>query len=202
MKFHPLHIDGACLIEVDRLQDDRGFFARLWCGREFEQHGIGMEVAQASISHNAIAGTLRGMHFQWAPSREAKLDRCQRGSIYDVILDLRPDSATYAQHVGFELDDRRHNALYIPPGCAHGFQTLAADTEIVYLMSDYFRPDLEDGVRYDDPAFGINWPLPVSAISTRDLEFADFDPKSHGERYSRELQAEDTRSLSGPVSDQ
>lgn len=187
MRIAPTGLQGPCLIEIDRNADARGFFARLWCRREFREHHIDMEVVQVSISHNATAGTLRGLHFQWPPSREAKLVRCQRGCIHDVIVDLRPDSPTFTQHAAFELDSQRHNALYVPAGFAHGFQTLEADTDIVYMMSDYYRPDLQDGVRHDDPAFGISWPLPVSSISPRDHDYPDFDPAGHAERYRRAL---------------
>jgi dTDP-4-dehydrorhamnose 3,5-epimerase len=146
-----------------------------------------MEVVQTSVSQNPTLGTLRGMHFQWPPSCEAKLVRCQRGGIHGVILDLRPDSPTFTQHVAYELNSRSHNSLYIPSGFAHGFQTLEEDTEIVYMMSDYYRPDLQDGVRYNDPAFDINWPLPLSSISSQDLDYPDFDSDNHARKYTRAL---------------
>ncbi len=183
MKFTPTDLQGAYIIEIDPEKDDRGFFARLWCQNEFQQHGITMDLVQASVSHNAVAGTLRGLHFQWPPSQEAKLVRCQRGRVYDVIVDLRPDSSTFTQHVAVELDSRAHNAVYVPPGFAHGFQTLEANSDIVYMMSDYFRPELADGVRFDDPQFEIEWPLPIDCIVDRDRDYPDFDSDSYTKRY-------------------
>jgi len=187
VRFLPTRLDGSYVIQIDPLEDDRGFFARLWCRQEFLQQGIVMDVVQANVSHNALAGTLRGLHFQWAPSREAKLVRCQRGRIYDVIVDLRPDSPTFMQYVGTDLDSRSHNALYVPEGFAHGFQTLEPDSDVVYLMSDEFQPELADGVRFDDPAFGIDWPLPVNCMSVRDRAWSDFDPTLYRNRYSQGL---------------
>ncbi len=193
MKIIPTDLKGSYLIETDPIEDSRGFFARLWCKREFRQHGIDIEMVQVSLSHNTATGTLRGMHFQWPPSCEAKLVRCERGRIHDVIVDLRPDSPTFARHATFELDSRTHNALYIPAGFAHGFQALEANTDILYMMSDYYRPDLQDGVRHDDPAFGIGWPLPVSSITPRDRDYPDFDPDKHSRRYYQALDAGDSR---------
>lgn len=187
MKVIPTALQGSYLVEIDKQEDARGYFARLWCKQEFQQHGIDMQVAQVSISHNASLGTLRGMHFQWPPSNEAKLVRCQRGRIHDVIVDLRPDSPTFTQHAAFELDDRKHDSLYIPSGFAHGFQTLEENTDIVYMMSDYYHPDLQDGVRYDDPVFDITWPLPLSSISARDRDYPDFNPDSHTQKYNQAL---------------
>ncbi|MCP3663357.1 MAG: dTDP-4-keto-6-deoxy-D-glucose epimerase [Gammaproteobacteria bacterium] len=189
MKITPIDLQGSYLVDVDRMEDSRGFFARLWCKQEFQQYGIDMEVVQVSISHNAKPGTLRGLHFQCLPSHEAKLVRCQRGRIYDVIIDLRPDSPTFMQHAAFELDGHRHNSLFIPSGFAHGFQTLEADTEILYMMSDYYHPDLQDGVRYDDSAFDIRWPLPLSSISSRDLGYPDFDPDIYSRNFFRTINA-------------
>jgi dTDP-4-dehydrorhamnose 3,5-epimerase len=175
LNFVPTPLAGSFLIEIDRKEDTRGFFARLWCREEFEAHGIAIDVVQASVSHNAVAGTLRGMHFQWPPSREAKLVRCERGRVYDVIIDLRPDSPTFTHHFPVTLDGERRNALYIPSGFAHGFQTLAADSDVIYMMSDFHRPDVADGLRFDDPAFGIDWPLPVTRIIERDRNYPNFD---------------------------
>ena len=183
MKFVPTDLDGAFVIEADPIEDSRGYFARLWCQEEFRQQGIETSLVQASISHNVVAGTLRGMHFQWPPSQEAKLVRCQRGRVHDVIVDLRPDSETFTRHVAVELDSRSHHALYIPAGFAHGFQTLEANCDIVYMMSDAYRPDLADGVRYNDPRFGIIWPLAVACIHDRDRDYPDFDPDSYARRY-------------------
>ena len=188
MKFLPTDLDGSYVIEIDPVEDDRGFFARLWCREEFQQQGIAMDVVQASVSHNTVAGTLRGLHFQWPPSHEAKLVRCERGRIYDVIVDLRPESPTFTRHVAVELDSQSSNALYVPAGFAHGFQTLEADSDVVYMMSDQYQPELADGVRFDDPAFGVDWPLAVSCIAARDSDYPDFDPATYFSRYSQGLE--------------
>lgn len=176
------------MIEIDQMDDERGFFARLWCRDEFKAQGIEMDVAQASLSHNPLRGTLRGLHFQWPPSREAKLVRCERGCIYDAIIDLRPESSSFGQHFAIELNSRRRNALYVPSGFAHGFQTLEADSDVVYMMSDVFRPTLADGVRFDDPAFGIAWPLPVSCMIDRDRGYPDFDRAAYVKKYREAVQ--------------
>jgi dTDP-4-dehydrorhamnose 3,5-epimerase len=183
LNFVPASLAGVFLVEIDRKEDARGFFARLWCREEFAAHGIAIDMVQASVSHNAEAGTVRGMHFQWPPSCEAKLVRCERGRIYDVIVDLRPDSRTFTHHYAVTLDAGERNALYVPPGFAHGFQTLEADTDVVYMMSDFYRPDISDGVRFDDPAFGIRWPSPVTRIAERDRNYPDFERA----RYVRTL---------------
>lgn len=175
MKFLPTKLQGAFIVEAEPLADERGFFARLYCRHEFQRQGLDIDIVQSSVSHNAAAGTLRGMHFQWPPSDEAKLVRCERGSIFDVIVDLRPSSASFMQHMALELASSSHTALYVPAGFAHGFQTLEADTDVVYMMSDYYQPQLSGGARFDDPAFAIDWPLPVSVIAARDLDYADFD---------------------------
>lgn len=179
MIFTPTPIPEAFALELDRHEDERGYFARIWCREEFATHGIDVQITQASLSHNRRAGTLRGLHFSRAPAREGKLVRCQRGRILDVIVDLRADRPTYLQHFTVELDDRSHRAIYIPPGVAHGFQTLVDDSEIIYMMTESYRPELAAGVRFDDPAFGIRWPLPVSVISDRDRDYPDFDPALH-----------------------
>jgi dTDP-4-dehydrorhamnose 3,5-epimerase len=184
VRFLPTALEGAHLIEIERTEDARGWFARLWCREEFAAQGIAIDIVQASVSHNAAAGTLRGLHFQWPPSQEAKVVRCERGRVHDVIVDLRPGSPTFARHLAVVLDSRRHNALYVPPGCAHGFQTLQADCDVVYLMSDFHRPGVADGVRFDDPAFGIAWPLPVSSIALRDRRYPDFDRGAHARKFA------------------
>lgn len=171
MKFEPTPIPGAHVVAIERHADDRGFFARVWCRDEFRAQGLDLEIVQASVSYNRQRGTLRGMHFSHAPSTECKLVRCSRGSVFDVILDLRPDSPSYLSHHCVTLDADERNALFIPQGVAHGFQTLADDCEVTYLMTDVYRPELADGVRYDDPAFGIRWPLPVSCIADRDRSY-------------------------------
>lgn len=184
MIFSELPIAGAYAISVERRTDERGYFGRLWCREEFAAHGIPVDMVQASVSHNDVAGTLRGMHFTWPPSREGKLVRCGRGRILDVILDLRPDSPTFLRHVAVELDEREYNAVYIPPGAAHGFQTLVDDADVVYMMTEVYRPELADGVRYDDAAFGIRWPLPVARIAERDAAYPDFDSAAHRRRFA------------------
>jgi dTDP-4-dehydrorhamnose 3,5-epimerase len=170
-----MKIEGAFVIDPEPVTDERGFFARTWCRREWQQRGLNGELAQCSISFNAKRGTLRGMHYQASPHAEAKLVRCTRGRIYDVIVDLRPGSPTFRQWAAAELgaDDRR--MLYVPEGCAHGFQTLTDATEVFYQISAFHAPDSQRGVRWDDPAFGIEWPdAPSRAISSRDRAFPDF----------------------------
>lgn len=192
MIFVPTRLAGATIVEPERKTDERGFFARVWCRQEFAHHGIDAHVVQASISHNRHAGTLRGMHFAWPPSREGKLVRCERGAIYDVIIDLRPDSATFRQHLAVELNQDNRRALYIPPGFAHGFQTLADDTEVLYMMTDFYRAELADGFRFDDPAFDIRWPRPVTVIVERDRTYPDFDGPAFVRGYRSRIEASAT----------
>lgn len=189
MIFVPTALAGALIVEPERMADERGFFARTWCREEFARQGIDVEIVQASVSHNRRAGTLRGMHFAWPPSREAKLVRCERGAIFDAIVDLRPDSPTFTRHVAVELDQDNRRALYIPPGLAHGFQTLVDDTEVLYMMTDFYRPELADGVRFDDPAFDIRWPRPVTVIVERDRTYPDFSRDAHERRYRERVDA-------------
>jgi dTDP-4-dehydrorhamnose 3,5-epimerase len=184
MKFRELPITGAFAIEVERHADARGYFGRIWCEDEFAAHGIDGAMVQVSVSHNDLAGTLRGLHFAWPPSAEGKLVRCGRGRLLDVMLDLRPDSPTFLRHAAIELVDTAYNAVYIPPGAAHGFQTLVDDCDVVYMMNEAYRADLVDGYRYDDPAFGIVWPLPVARIAERDLSFRAFDAAVHRQHFT------------------
>jgi len=174
MQFEPLSIAGAMRICIERKPDERGFFARTFCVEEFAAHGLPTAALQASISYNAKCGTVRGMHFQWPPSKEGKLVRCLRGRLWDVLLDLRPGSPSYLRHEGVALDDDERAAVFIPHGVGHGFQTLADGTEVLYQMSDLFAPALQAGLRWDDAQFGIAWPLPVSVISSRDAGYPDF----------------------------
>ena len=174
MIFTETKLPGAFEIELERKADDRGFFARTWCAREFAEHGLGTTLAQCNISFNAHKGTLRGMHWQAAPFEEAKLVRCSAGAIYDVIVDLRPGSPAYLQHVGVELTAERGNMLYVPEGLAHGFLTLEPATEVFYQMSEFYTPEAARGIRYDDPLFGIVWPAPVAMIAERDATYPDF----------------------------
>jgi dTDP-4-dehydrorhamnose 3,5-epimerase len=175
MIFEKLEIEGALLIRPEPFEDHRGIFARAYCRNEFEAAGLAPDVVQASTSYNRRAGTVRGMHFQWHPSVEAKTVRCIRGLLFDVLLDLRPDSPSYLRHQSVTISQDDRLAVFIPPGIAHGFQTLANDTEVLYLMSDYYAPDLAHGFRWNDSAFDIAWPLTDIAISGRDATYADFD---------------------------
>ncbi len=179
MIFRELELTGAFLLELERHEDERGFFARAFCRREFEEHGLDPTVSQANLSYNRDRGTLRGMHYQVVPSQEAKTVRCVAGALHDVIVDLRPGSATYGHHTAVELSADNRASLYVPAGLAHGFQTLAPHTEVYYLMSEAYSPEHARGFRHDDPALGIRWPLPVSVISERDATlplFADREP--------------------------
>jgi len=164
----------AKLVELERIADDRGFFARSFCTREFEAAGLDSCVAQCNVSYNLRRGTLRGMHFQRAPHAEAKLVRCTRGAIYDVIVDLRTDSPTFRRWLAVELTADNHCALYVPRGFAHGFQTLADDCEVFYQMSEFYVPDAAAGVRWNDPAFKIAWPIADPILSPRDTAYPDF----------------------------
>lgn len=168
MLFTETLLRGAFIIDLEKRTDSRGFFARTFCRREFEEHGLSPDVVQCNTSFNHRAGTLRGMHYQLPPSCEAKLVRCTSGAIYDVIIDIRPDSPTRGRHVGVELTAENRRALYVPEMCAHGYQALTDGTEVVYQVSEFYTPGVERGLRYDDPAFGIEWPLPISEISAKD----------------------------------
>ncbi|MEL7362210.1 MAG: dTDP-4-dehydrorhamnose 3,5-epimerase [Bacteroidota bacterium] len=178
MIFDETTLPGAFVLRPERHADERGHFARTFCRREFEAHGLNAAVAQCSVSFNEQAGTLRGMHYQAAPHAEAKLIRCTRGAVYDVILDLRADSDTYGQHFGAVLSADNGHALYVPEGFAHGFLTLKDRSEVFYQMSAFFAPDAARGVRWDDPAFNIHWPRPVRVIKDRDAAYPDFVPEA------------------------
>ncbi len=174
MIFEETALKGAFTIKLEQFEDKRGFFARAWCQKEFEKLGLESRIAQANLSFNLRKGTLRGMHYQVSPYEETKLVRCYRGAIYDVIVDLRPGSPTYRQWVGVELTVQNRWALFVPRGFAHGFQTLEDETEVFYQVSEFYTPGAERGARYNDPAFGIEWPLPVSIISDKDAAWEDF----------------------------
>lgn len=174
MIFTPTKLEGAWLIDLEPQQDERGFFARAWCRRELETRGLDADIAQESLSYNARRGTLRGLHFQRAPHAETKIIRCMHGAIFDVIVDLRSGSPSYCQWQGVELTAANRRALYIPQGFLHGFQALTDDAEILYQISTFYAPDAAAGHRYDDPAFAIAWPLPVTVISKRDLGWPAF----------------------------
>ena len=171
MRFSPTDLAGAFLLDVEPLEDNRGFFARSFCHDEFRAHGLNPEFVQCNISFNYRRGTLRGMHFQVSPHAEAKVVRCTQGAIWDVIIDLRTDSPTRYRWFGVELSARTRRALYVPEGFAHGFQTLVDESEVLYLMSEFYHPECARGVRWDDPRFGIPWPLPDPVVSVRDNTF-------------------------------
>jgi dTDP-4-dehydrorhamnose 3,5-epimerase len=176
MKFTETILPGAWILDVEEISDDRGFFARTFCRDEFRAHGLKDTTAQCNLSFNHQAGTLRGMHYQLPPAAEVKLVRCTRGAIHDIIVDLRPGSDTYLQHVGVELSADNRRALYVPELFAHGYQALTDDAEVVYQVTEFYTPGYERGIRHDDPALGLEWPVPVSAISTKDANWPEFDP--------------------------
>lgn len=179
MKFTRTPLDGAFLVDLDRRGDDRGFFARFFCCREFEQQGIDARVQQVNTSFTRQSGTLRGMHYQLAPKAETKVVRCLRGALYDVILDLRPQSATFGQHFGATLTPENRTMLVCPRGFAHGFLTLEEDTEVLYLVSEFYAPECERGLRWNDPRFAIQWPSPPRHLSDKDRSWPDFNPAYH-----------------------
>lgn len=175
MQFAETSLRGAYVIEIDTIKDERGFFARSWCKKEFTERSLNAELVQCNISYNEKKGTLRGMHYQLSPYEETKLVRCTRGSIFDVIVDLRPDSSTYLEWYGVILSETNHRMLYIPKGFAHGFQTLEDHAEVFYQMSDWYQPDAAAGLRWNDPRIGIEWPnTSERIISERDMNFGDY----------------------------
>jgi dTDP-4-dehydrorhamnose 3,5-epimerase len=174
MRFIETELSGAYIVELEPRGDERGFFARTFDAKLFEQHGMNPFIAQANMSQNIRKGTLRGMHYQLPPATETKFIRCTKGAIHDVIIDMRPDSPTYRRHVGVDLTEDNRRSLYVPGMFAHGFQTLADDTEVSYLVSEFYTPGMERGLRHDDPEFGIEWPLPVSVISEKDAAWPLF----------------------------
>jgi dTDP-4-dehydrorhamnose 3,5-epimerase len=183
MMFHETSLAGVFEIHVEPKQDERGFFARTWCQREFDAQGFTSKLVQCSISINTRLGTLRGLHYQAAPHGETKVVRCTKGAIYDVILDLRPGSRTYRRWTSLLLTSEKCNSVYIPEGCAHGFLTLEDETEVFYQMSEFFNAESARGIRWNDPAFRIAWPGRVEIISDRDRTCPDFEAKhQHSER--------------------
>jgi len=168
VKFQSTTIDGVFVVDLDKLEDERGFFARAFCHKEFDQHGLNNRVVQANTSFNYHAGTLRGMHYQVDPAPETKFVRCISGAIHDVIVDLRKNSPTYRQHFGVELTAENRKALFVPANFAHGFITLEDNSEVFYLVSGSYTPECERGLRHDDPALAINWPRPVISVSDKD----------------------------------
>lgn len=178
MKFFETKLKGAYIIDLERLEDERGFFARTFCKNEFSEYGLHSNWVQSSISFSIKRGTLRGMHYQVAPYEEAKLVRCTMGAIYDVIVDLRPDSNTFKQWTGVELAAEKRKMFYIPKGFAHGFLTLIDQTEVFYQMSEFYHPESARGIRWDDPSFQIHWPTELQIISERDRQYPDFSRKA------------------------
>ena len=175
MKFHPTEIGGVFEIETEPVSDERGFFERTWCQEEFAARGLDGRLVQCSASFNRRRGILRGLHYQAAPFAEAKLVRVTRGAVFDVAVDLRRDSPTFRRWVAAELSAENRRMLYLPEGVAHGFETLADDTEVFYQMSVAYHPEAGRGVRWDDPAFGISWPIPDPILNARDAGFPDFE---------------------------
>jgi dTDP-4-dehydrorhamnose 3,5-epimerase len=175
MIFRETPLQGAFLIELEKHVDTRGYFARSWCAKEFKAHGLSTRMAQCNVSLNLKKGTLRGMHYQVNPFEEAKLVRCTRGALYDVIVDLRHGSRSFREHFGTELTAENGMEMYVPEGFAHGFLTLQEDTEVFYQISEFYAPGSARGFRWDDPAFRIDWPAAVRVISERDRDYPDFD---------------------------
>jgi dTDP-4-dehydrorhamnose 3,5-epimerase len=169
--FTETKLKGAFVIDLDRKKDERGYFARAFCQKDFHEHGLKSVIAQANIASNLKKGTLRGMHFQYPPAAETKLVRCTRGAILDIIVDLRPESSTYLQHIAVELNEDNMTALYVPERFAHGYQALRDNTNSSYQVGEFYTPNAEGGLRYDDPRLGLEWPLPVSVISPKDQAF-------------------------------
>jgi len=175
MLFTPTKINGASVIELEKHVDDRGFFARGWCWSEFGDRGLPNRLVQMNISFNRFKHTLRGFHYQVAPYQEDKMLRCVRGAVYDVLVDLRPGSATYRSHIAIELSASNYRSLLVPKGCANAFLTLADETEVTYLVSEFYTPAAERGIRWNDPAFSIGWPAEPAVISDKDRSWPDYD---------------------------
>jgi dTDP-4-dehydrorhamnose 3,5-epimerase len=178
MIFTETKLKGAYLIHPEKMEDERGFFARTFCSNEFKTNGLNPSFVQCNISFNALKGTIRGMHFQRAPHEEAKLVRCMKGEIFDVILDLRPESPTHGHWVSVNLSESNYRMLYIPAGCAHGFQTLKDNTEVFYQMSEFYHPESQAGINPNDPGLSIPWPIKEAIFSARDLAYPDFRTES------------------------
>ena len=175
MIFTETKLKGAFIIEVKKISDDRGFFGRSWCKKEMEDHGLNGNVVQSNTSFSKKKGTIRGMHYQVHPYEETKLMRCTKGAIYDVIIDLRKDSPTYLQWIGIELTENNYKMLYVPEKFAHGFITLSDNTEVTYLVTEFYTPGAEAGIRFNDSKFNINWPVPVNVVSEKDKSHPDFN---------------------------
>ena len=198
MIFRELALPGAYLIEMEPHTDERGHFARAWCREEFEDAGLCTDFVQGNVSINPVEGTLRGLHYQAEPHGEVKLIRCVRGAIFDVIVDVRPTSPTYLEWVGVELDPSAFQMIYVPEEFAHGFQTLEPETEVNYLVSEFFAPGAGGGIRYDDPALGIDWPRPVSRISDKDAGWPELDLSRLPSRRASRDRSSDRRQAHPP----
>lgn len=188
MIFTETKLKGAFLIDVERREDSRGFFARAFCQREFADHGLKPVIAQANIAFNNKKGTVRGMHFQFPPAAESKLVRCTRGGILDIIVDLRPESPTFLQHVAAELTEENYRALYVPERFAHGYQVLRDGTDTSYQVGEFYTPGSEGGLLYSDPRLGLEWPLPVSVISEKDQLWKSLDEQDQAIRQKMRLE--------------
>lgn len=171
MIFKETKLKGAFILDIERREDERGFFARAFCQEELKAHGLKPIIAQANIAHNRLKGTLRGMHFQYPPAAETKLVRCTKGAILDIIVDLRPESPTYLEHVSVELTEDNQRALFVPERFAHGYQVLRDDTDTSYFVGEFYTPNAEGGLMYNDPSLALSWPLPVTVISEKDQKF-------------------------------
>lgn len=182
MLFTPTEIPDAFIIDLDKRVDERGFFARGWCAREFEEQGISGNAVQMNISYNKNKHTLRGFHYQMHPHQEQKLLRCIRGAIYDVLLDLRPESPSFMRHITVELTAESYRMVVVPKGCANAFMTLKDETEVTYLVSEFYTPASERGVRWDDPSFGVRWPVRPEVISDKDANWPDFSVQRADEK--------------------
>lgn len=187
MKFSPTPLDGAYTIDLDRLGDERGFFARVFCTEEFSKIGLIDSFVQINNSLTGDKGTLRGMHYQLPPAAEVKVVRCIQGVLFDVILDLRPDSSTFGEWFGETLTAENRRMMYVPKGFAHGFITLEENTEAFYLAGAAYDPEQERGIRYNDPRFNIEWPMEPAAVSDKDNNWPDFDPQWHGVELLKEV---------------
>lgn len=175
MIFKETKLKGSFILEIQKVEDERGFFGRAWCAKEMENHGLNVNIRQTNVSYNKLKGTLRGMHYQKSPFKECKVVRCTKGAIFDVIIDLRPDSPTYCEWFGIELTSENHKMIYIPEDFAHGFITMEDNTEITYMVSEFYAPGYEAALRWDDPKFNIKWPIPPHVISSKDKAIPNFE---------------------------
>jgi dTDP-4-dehydrorhamnose 3,5-epimerase len=187
MKFSKTPLVGASLIDLEKREDDRGFFARVFCEKEFNAAGLSPSIVQINNSRSARKGTLRGLHYQLSPSAEIKVVRCLRGALFDVIVDLRPDSPSYLKWFGAELNEDNRRMMYVPCGFAHAILTLTADTEALYFVSAFYAPEDERGVRWNDSRIGVKWPIEPEDVSAKDAGWPDFDPQFHGVERLRGL---------------